>query len=415
MKPDRFIAGDALRGLGALAVFVVHAAAAAIILTGSAELLTRNTDSPAGFLEAFGTVLGSLIVAGPFGFLIFFVLSGYLIGWPFVRAVIDGRPLPSLRTYTRNRVLRVVPAYWAVLTAIVLIFVVIAGDVRPPVDELAALYAFQVSADNPLGYWIAQAWTLAVEFKFYVGLPLAAVVASPLLRRLPGRRARTVAIALPCLVWFVAASFVYDGRAQPGEPFLYFLRMLAAGVAIAALEPAIRARVEGSRRWAKIATVSFVVCVGYVLAAGALYEVGSPFDRSVGSVLFDVAIVGLVLAPLLRQWSDGGCWRALDNAVTRALGVRSYSFYLVHNGMLVELGTEIGRRGYGYKESFALLMTGGFVASLALAELLYRGVERPMLARKQRRGAPSADPPPAPSWEAAEPAQPDPRLTSTRP
>ena len=49
------------------------------------------------------------------GVTLFFVLSGFLLWRPFARAIASGRDLPSLRRYARNRALRILPAYWAVL------------------------------------------------------------------------------------------------------------------------------------------------------------------------------------------------------------------------------------------------------------------------------------------------------------
>jgi peptidoglycan/LPS O-acetylase OafA/YrhL len=391
---SRFVAGDPLRGVAALAVFAFHAAAAAVILTGYRDLLVAPVGSPAGYLDAYGVVLGSLIVTGPAGPLVFFLLSGYLIGRPFVRALSHDRPLPSLTAYARNRALRVLPTFWFTLTAVVVIFVLLAGDAEVSLSELAELYALQVPVDNSLATWIAQAWTLTVEAKFYVVLPIAAIVAAPLLRRLPGPRARSLAIALACLAWFVAASFVYDGMTPGAGSFLYFLRMLTAGVAVAALEPLLRPRLAGSARLARIATASFALAVAYVLSAGALYELGGPFAGAVGRLLLDTAILGLLVTPLLRQWSDGRCWPALDNAATRWVGTRSYPFYMVHLAVLAVLGRELGDAGYGYKEALALLGTVGLVVSLALAELLHRGVERPFMERKRGSTRATLDAPP---------------------
>lgn len=315
---EHFIAGDPLRGLAAMTVFTTHAAAAAAILTGHGGFLAAYAGTPTGHLETYGLVLGSIAVAGPFGFLVFFVLSGYLIGWPFVRALIDDRPLPSLRSYARNRALRVLPAYWTALTAIVVIFILIAREAELSLADVLALYALQVSPRDP---WIAQAWSLGVEVKFYVLLPVVAVVAAPLFRMLSSERARAFAIALPCVALLIAAPFVYADRAPDEALFPFMLRMLVAGVAIAAVAPMVRRHVAGRRAWARAAAVAFAAAAACVLGAGAIYSLGAPFDQPLGNVLFDTAAITLVAAPLVRQWSAGGSWLALDNAATRWFGV----------------------------------------------------------------------------------------------
>ncbi len=376
---ERFIAGDPLRGLAALGVLAVHAGSSAVNATGYGAMFA----APGGYLGVYGTVPGSLLLGGGAGFLVFFVLSGYLIGGPFVRAAIEGWPMPSLRRFARNRVLRIVPAYWMVLTLLVVLLVWVIGDAAASAAQVADLYAFHVLPDNPLLPWIGQAWTLEVEAKFYVAMPLAALVATPLLRRLGGPQARALAIALPCMAWFVAAPFAYSGPVD-GHPFPYYVQLLGAGVGIAALEPLLRPRVAGRAPWARGATAIGVFGVLYMLSAAALGELGAPFDRDLGELFFATTVVAVVVGPLLRQWTGAGCWRVLDNRATRWLGTRSYSFYLVHLALVIELSDLIATADYGYKVTLILLLPAAFAASALAAEMLYRAVERPFLERKRR-------------------------------
>ena len=56
---------------------------------------------------------------------LFFVLSGFLLFLPYVRALLDGAPLPSARRFYRRRALRILPAYLVCLAAMVaLVYVV---------------------------------------------------------------------------------------------------------------------------------------------------------------------------------------------------------------------------------------------------------------------------------------------------
>jgi peptidoglycan/LPS O-acetylase OafA/YrhL len=398
---ERLVAGDPLRGLAALGVLTVHAGAAAIFATGNEEFFTVAIGG--GYLEAYGTVVGSLLRAGSAGFLLFFVLSGYLIGGPFVRAAIDRRRGPSVVAYARNRVLRIVPAYWTVLTLLLVVVVWLAGEATISAGDAVALFAFDISADNPLSWWIAQAWTLEVEAKFYVAMPLAALLAMPILRRLPTARARAMAIALPCLAWFCTAPFLYDDMVD-GKSFLFSLRMLAAGVALAALEPILRGPrlAAAARTWMKVATAVFGGAVLYVLlAAGLAYQLGAPFDADLGRLMLDLAITGVLAAALLRQWAGGRCWRLLDNAALHWLGTRSYSFYLVHLAILTELSSVIAKTGYGYKGTLVLLLPAAIVATGLVAEVLYRIVEWPFLDYKRRRDSTVEPQPQVPAREPA--------------
>lgn len=223
-----------------------------------------------------------------------------------------------------------------------------------------------------------------VEIKFYAVLPVLAVLGAPALRRLSGPRRRALLIAAACLLWLFVSPLIAPGG--PGSrSFLYFARFFAAGVALAALEPLLRPFVWGRRRWATAALVLGAVSLTYVLAAPALlYRVGAPFDAKLGLTFLDLAVMALIAAPLLRQWVDGGCWRALDTRPLHWLGSRSYSFYLVHLLVLYVLGEFIARYVTSYEAMLALLLPTALVVSSLLAELLYRTVELPFMMRKPR-------------------------------
>ena len=83
-----FVAGDPLRGLATVSIVGVHAGSAALNATGYGVVFAGDP----GRLAAYGDLAGSLQVSGAFSVWIFFVLSGYLVGRPFVHAVIEGRP-----------------------------------------------------------------------------------------------------------------------------------------------------------------------------------------------------------------------------------------------------------------------------------------------------------------------------------
>lgn len=86
---------DGIRGLAAIAVLFSH--------------VTIHTAPDA----RDSSVAGVLSLGGE-GLTVFFALSGFLLFGPYLRAVLDGRPLPSLSRYLANRGLRIFPAYIAI-------------------------------------------------------------------------------------------------------------------------------------------------------------------------------------------------------------------------------------------------------------------------------------------------------------
>src|SRR3954447_21096105 len=89
---------ESLRALAALGVLLGH-------LWGQA-----NAHAAGATMDGFGA---RVLLGGGFGVWLFFALSGYLLFWPFARAALgDGRRI-DLGRYARNRLLRIVPLYYA--------------------------------------------------------------------------------------------------------------------------------------------------------------------------------------------------------------------------------------------------------------------------------------------------------------
>src|SRR2546423_5768317 len=93
---------DALRATAAMMVLVDHTG---LIAAGP----TPGT---------VATAVRHMLAAGVF---LFFVVSGYLIAGPFLRALVNGDPLPRIGAYAVRRAARIYPAYWVAFTAVLLL------------------------------------------------------------------------------------------------------------------------------------------------------------------------------------------------------------------------------------------------------------------------------------------------------
>jgi acetyltransferase len=367
----RFVAGDPLRGLAALMVFVVHAefefAFVAPGLTGIFGDLG----------ERFLTGLAVCVY-------VFFVLSGYLIARPFVRAYVEGTDMPRVRPYLLNRALRILPAYWVVLT----VTLAIDGSLGSSATGVAATYGLlQELFLTPARGLLLQSWTISVEAGFYLLVPAAAFGLVWLTNGL-GRRGRLAVVGAALLAaWAASVAFRHSIPATIG-PFdklqlatPAFLWSFLPGIALAALEAG------GAETWARrpearllptaLLAISAISFVAVVLIGGH-----PVLQRTVTVAVLGTAMAGaLVAAPLVQQWSGRPCWRGLDNAPLRWVGVRSYSLYLIHLGILrslkdpaLDLVSPLG--------AFFLLLAIGLPISLVLAHLSYEFVERPFLRRR---------------------------------
>src|SRR3954471_4935232 len=94
---------DSLRAIAAISVLTVHIALPSGLL-----------DPGYGGRQFFGRL--------DVGVAIFFLISGFLLYRPFVRARAHGEPRPPTLAYLWRRALRIVPAYWLVLIVIALAF-----------------------------------------------------------------------------------------------------------------------------------------------------------------------------------------------------------------------------------------------------------------------------------------------------
>lgn len=370
---ERFLAGDPIRGVAALLVVVYHAAFLAQPPEGR---------SLPNLGLVYGSAAGDVLRALDLTVFVFLVLSGYLIGRPFVHSFVAGLPMPPVRAYVRNRVLRIVPTFWVVFGVLVLLH----GPSNYPIGDVFSVFAFaQNYHPSEVAVLIGPGWTVDVEVTFYLALPIAALglIALGRERGTPGAR-RAVLLAL--LGLFYLASLMAKDFDPPGGTLTLITVGFGfiPGIALAAVETTPWARKltpRAGRAWGlALLAVAVVVVVPYAVS-------GNPGDypprpETAARVLASAFACALVAAPLVLQWGGGGCPRAVDNRVTRWLGERSYPIYLVHQGILLEFvgWSVLSDRAWPH---LALVLAIGLPLVFAAAALLHVAVERPALRRRR--------------------------------
>lgn len=388
----RFIAGDPLRGLACLVIVFWHVAVSSAQITGTPGV------SP-GMRAELGAA-GPWVVSMWISVWFFFVLSGYLISGPFVRAVVrgDGRR-PSGTRYAVNRVLRILPGYWFWL----LVTLVVVGGAT--FEEVLRFLTFtHVYDQGPFTESMVQAWTLDVEVVFYALVPLLLLPLAAFLRgRLtPWGRAGVILAGLTV----VSAASMSMGQLGPssGDIVAGSAWAFAPGIALATVEPLVRPHVQG-RSWGPVAALGILAVAvgGYMVHVYA--EMGNRYQ-----LLFSAIACGALLAaPLLLQWATGRSWSALDRGWLHWLGVRSYGIYLSHVLLISELRF-ITRGIESVALAVAVVFPLTFAGACVLGALSYRYVELPFLERRMpwRRGATAAAPAtqgtPAPAAAGTRPA-----------
>lgn len=154
---------DGLRFIAIVSVIAYHAADFVRVKTGHGW-----TDS------AFSLFLSH----GYFGVPLFFVISGFVISLPFIERAASGRDAPSLKRYFLRRLTRLEPPY---LINLLLLFglLVIVKDLSAR-ELFPHLLASMTYSHNAIYNEYSQinflAWSLEVEFQFYVLAPLLLLI-----------------------------------------------------------------------------------------------------------------------------------------------------------------------------------------------------------------------------------------------
>ena len=359
--PSRHRDIDALRGLAAVSVVAFHAHA--------------ETASGGGL---FSGVLGELDL----GVVLFFVLSGYLVGGPFVRALLGGGRVPGVRSYALRRAARILPGYWLVLAAALCI-----GGVSMATAPSLALHAVLLQGLVPgetFG-WIDLSWTLSVEVLFYLFVPLAAV-AWTRWRRGAVAQGGTLAAALAGL-WVASAGLGLAVATAGGEAPAALLvtrglpgclALFVPGMFVASLQETARLqRAVGtrSRSWALLGAAAATL-----LAAAILHSTGAGATGYVARNLLAGLGFGMVLAAVIGLRAAGRPARAWLR-MAAAVGTVSYSIYLWHwlVGQLLERGGWSFGAGRGSAVAALATLFVLFCATLPIAVASWFLVERPAI------------------------------------
>jgi len=382
-----------LRALACLAVFCVH---------------LQQATGLSGRLGPIDVRL--LMMNGNRGVCLLLMLSGFLLSLPFWRrARGDGgaarrtdRTLSGVGWvpgYAWRRIVRIVPAYYACLAALVL-----AGGSWRSGEGLTGVLLHATFLHNMTEWSLYSIsppfWTLAVQVQFYVLFPVLILLARPLLRARWVAVGVLAALAVGAYVGNYSVGTWADSARDhwPFDPAVvapdglvlshtllahlphFLLGMMAAGVSVGLEVPdggqsrSARAGVADVAFWSSLAALVAVLAVG-----GLSRTLEVPFGR------YNLPYAPLLMAVMIVSAQRGRLARVVLEAFPlRMLGVVSYGVYIYHRPCMGLVSMLMRRASLGVGDNVALFAAASLVLAVLVSTLSYRILERPILARLRR-------------------------------
>lgn len=297
-------------------------------------------------------------ILGRVGVMIFFILSGFLMGHIYLSN--DGKPTPSdVARYLVRRFTRVYPLF----IAIVLLCYISFHFYDPRV-------MFRINNENIWQHFllldgVSVLWTIPVEFLFYFTFIPVFIFS---------HKYKTAVIY--SLVGLISLNVLLDFPSFKDEGYwLGYSSFFLAGVLVSYFyEPSV-----SQAKKVSVHDIIFVVCIAFIplLVPQTFYEVflestalpdGSPNRQTVSFYLLFMAI--FLYSCLKSNFAD----RILGHKSLRFLGSISYTVYLIHIPVLryIRIKTDIDKNLFLY---FVVLI----VATTILAYLIHRFFEKPVM------------------------------------
>lgn len=294
---------------------------------------------------------------GAHGVDLFFALSGWLLGRQLLIELARSGTIDLWRFWLR-RWLRTLPAYYAIL-----IFTYAWQILLKQNYDLDLTYLFFIQTYClPMPYF-GVSWSLCVEEHFYLAV-------APFI--LAAARTRWIAwttFAILLLPSICRMMGWYDSIYQTHVRY----DQCAIGVVLAFLN------VHKPMIWAWLCRVALPLALLSLIPIG--YLVCTKQGWLIGIMELPIMLWAFLFSTWVLLANSSAFWQErLRFLVTRVLADRAYALYLVHIEAIV-IVNKLEVASFGWN----LLLT--WSVALALAELLYRGIERPFMSLRERFSA----------------------------
>jgi len=360
---------DGLRAIAALAVFFVH--------------FQQFTGIGVSFLFID---FERWMINGNTGVALFFVLSGFLLSMPFWHSF-KSNQFPNIKQYFVNRAARIIPLYYLCLFALLAIKGFQGSDVNfnniiSHFFFLHNLKDYQVMSLNP------PFWTLAVEFQFYLLLPLLFV----LLLKLGLRKAQVLCFLLIPIIylsyryfmgqmalnndWPISVPLIWpfgvSVESATGQSLTYSLFAHLPHFLIGMFAASFYK--QNTAKWAEVV---FWISVGLVFAI-LTTELDDLLQLDFGRYNFPFVpvLLGLIVFTTPQaKWAR----HFLELRVLKWLGVISYGVYLFHYPIQKATLKAFEAINIDMSQQVLLYLFITLLATLLVSHITYKLVERPVM------------------------------------
>jgi peptidoglycan/LPS O-acetylase OafA/YrhL len=328
------------------------------------------------FLVFFSHAGLGFLIPGGFGVTVFFVLSGYLIT-TLLRLEYEETGSIDLRAFYLRRAFRILPLYYFVLAAALLLkWAGFTGGSLNAVALFSQLfnwsnyYLIGHSPDSVAG-GTGVLWSLAVEEHFYLLFPLLYWQARKRLS-VTGLVRLLSAICVLCLVWRCVLIFGMHAptvRTELGTDTRFDSLLFGALMAIGA-NPKL-----DTSRWFIRKRLNVLAILGVTCLLLTFFWRDGWFRYTFRYAAQPLALLPLFAYAILAR--DSIVFRSLNSKVMTQLGVLSYALYLVH-AILLDIFTD--------RNPHAGFIAGAlaFLSALLVAKFLQVAIEHPFQKLRRR-------------------------------